>query len=249
MKSRIWLFPLMLWLIVIIFNFSPSLNAQNQKVTIYYEGNAQVELLCCEDTRILIDVALPDRLIKPATKTDILLTTHMHSDHYNPMFSFPGRKIQWRTDEIQRPDMTIKSVVAAHSYDPPTNPRFGSNYIFIIEMAGFRVIHFGDTEQDGLTEYQVDKIGDVDVAIMEFWVDQSGRFFKIADQVKPRLIIPTHLGDGAAQYASEKWKGFWLSEKSLVLTHDNLPTETSIVFMGRNKAFGKYLNLPLWGME
>jgi L-ascorbate metabolism protein UlaG (beta-lactamase superfamily) len=116
-------------------------------------------------------------------------------------------------------------------------------------MAGFRIVHFGDTEQEGLTEYQVDEIGDVDIAIMEFWIDPSNRFFKIADQVKPRLIIPTHLGDGAAQYATQKWKGFWWAEKSLVLTSDGLPNDTSIVFMGRNKAFGKYLNLPKWGAE
>jgi hypothetical protein len=93
LKTRTWLIPLMLWLIAIFGNFSTSLNAQNE-VTIYYEGNAQAELLCCEGTRILIDVALPDRLSKPATKSDILLTTHMHSDHYNPRFAFPGKKIQ-----------------------------------------------------------------------------------------------------------------------------------------------------------
>jgi len=44
--------------------------------------------------RILIDVYDPTLLTSPARATDILLTTHNHSDHYLESFeqSFPGRR-------------------------------------------------------------------------------------------------------------------------------------------------------------
>jgi len=48
---------------------------------IYYEQNAQVELINSEGSRVLIDVHDPTALSSPPTVNDVLLTTHNHGDH------------------------------------------------------------------------------------------------------------------------------------------------------------------------
>ncbi|MGD0247924.1 MAG: MBL fold metallo-hydrolase [Candidatus Limnocylindrales bacterium] len=123
-------------------------------LTIYYEDNAQVELISPTGRRILIDVWDPSLLSKPATANDILLTTHEHSDHYIPSYvdSFPGQKITIEEDQIKLPDVSIVSIAAAHDEGQLIAPTGGSDYIFVIDIAGLRVAHFGDLGQDKISD-------------------------------------------------------------------------------------------------
>jgi hypothetical protein len=65
---------------------------------------------------------------------------------------------------------------------------------------------------------------------------QNKKGFNLMDQVKPKLIIPTHVMDSglSAKLAAEKWKAFESYRKYLSLSSDNLPKITTIIFMGRN---------------
>ena len=66
------------------------------------------------------------------------------------------------------------------------------------------------------------------------------------DQVKPKLIIPTHIHDPAcAKIATDKWIGYNSYKKYLSLSIDNMPEATTIIFMGNNANFVKlpYSNL------
>lgn len=55
------------------------------------------------------------------------------------------------------------------------------------------------------------------------------------DQVQPKLIIPTHIHDPTcAKIAVDKWIGFESYKKFVSLSTDNLPEETTLIFMGRN---------------
>jgi L-ascorbate metabolism protein UlaG (beta-lactamase superfamily) len=115
-------------------------------LTIAYEDNCQVELIAPSGQRILIDVYDPTQLTSPAKSSDILLTTHLHSDHYNAAFEagFPGQKITNETKDVTVGDITIKSIGASHddsaiSADKPTN------HVFVIEFNGFKIVHGGST--------------------------------------------------------------------------------------------------------
>jgi len=109
-------------------------------VTLYFEGNGQVELISSKGTRVLIDIMDPSSLSSPATKNDTLLTTHMHPDHV-----------------------------------------------------------VGDVGQNALTPEQLEALGKVDVAIMQLdntfseMNMHNKKGFNMMAQVKPHLIIPTHI--------------------------------------------------------
>ena len=145
-------------------------------VWLYYEENAQVELISQTGTRVLIDVCSPEVLSRPVTEKDILLTTHNHGDHRRLDFikSFPGRQIDVKTGRIVLDDAAITGIAAAHSDGEVFREEGGSNYIYIVDMAGLRIAHFGDIGQKSLTSHQLKLLGKVDIAIMPLTNMTSG---------------------------------------------------------------------------
>ncbi|MCP4541618.1 MAG: MBL fold metallo-hydrolase [Chloroflexi bacterium] len=182
-------------------------------VTVYYEGFAQFELISPTGRRVLIDVHDPDRLSSPPTEDDILLTTHRDSDHYVSNFarSFPGQKILSEVGEISLPDVTIQGIASAHSAGEVLVPQGGSNYIFIIDMAGMRFAHFGDIGQEELSQEQLDALGDVDVAMIllgGMCSASQDNSFGLIEQVQPQLIIPTHTAMPGLERGVEMWDAY-----------------------------------------
>ncbi len=210
---------------------------------LYYENNAQVELISPEISRVLIDVYDPGALFSPPTSKDVLLTTHNHGDHRRLDFvkAFPGKQLDLKTGEIKLKDVTIRGIASAHNEGGEFKEEGGSNYIFIVDMAGLRVAHFGDIGQKALTSKQINALGKVDIAITQLanrfsgMTAQNRKGFNLMDQVKPKLIIPTHLFDpSCATIAADKWIAFNSYKKHLMFSIENMPAETTIIFMGNN---------------
>jgi L-ascorbate metabolism protein UlaG (beta-lactamase superfamily) len=187
-----------------------------EAVTIYYEDNAQVELISPAGVRVLVDVWNHTLLSAPPTESDILLTTHGHPDHYSQVFidAFPGQKLTVQTGKLSVEDVTIVSIPSAHNVTDNLPEEGASNYIFIVDVAGLRVAHFGDIGQEALTDEQLTALGEVDIAITQFNNSystmnlQNMKGFNLMDQVQPKLIIPTHTALDVLEIVAEKWEGF-----------------------------------------
>ena len=143
--------------------------------------------------------------------------------------------------EIKLKDVTIRGIASAHNEGYEFRDEGGSNYIFIVDMAGVRIAHFGDIGQEALTPEQLKVLGKVDIAITQLansYSDMTAankKGFKLMDQVQPKLIIPTHILDPTcAEIAADKWIGYESYKKYLSLSTDKLPEATTIIFMGRN---------------
>ena len=224
---------------------APASAAAAPGVTIRYEGNAQVELSLNGGARVLIDVYDPSALSAPPTSDDILLTTHTHDDHLSPDFrgSFPGRQLFVREGAIETPDAVITSMAAAHNEGDPLLPKNGTDYIFVIDIGGLRIAHFGDLGQTALTAGQLEKLGDVDIAVTQFEnsfshmdaINQKG--FRLMEQVKPRLIIQTHTSPAAVQYAATLWRVLFSGRSAVTIAAPDLPAETSLLLLGDDAAF------------
>jgi L-ascorbate metabolism protein UlaG (beta-lactamase superfamily) len=225
-----------------------------EEVKLYYEENAQVELIGPQGMRVLIDVHDPSGLSHPPISTDILLTTHNHADHRRLNFvkAFPGQQLDVRTGKIRLATVGIQGIASSHNEGGEFRDVGGSNYIFIVDMAGLRTAHFGDIGQDALTEEQLKALGKVDIAITQLANHFSKmnatnkKGFNLMDQVQPRLIIPTHiLQPACAEMATEKWAALETYKRVLTIGKADLPAETTIVFMGRNADLVK-LPLAKW---
>lgn len=215
--------------------------AEEAKLTIYYEGNAQVELISPQGSRVLIDVYDPSLLSAPATANDILLTTHGHSDHVSSLTNnFPGQSLYIKAGTIKTKDVSIVGIPSSHNQDNRFMPEKGSNYIFIIDIAGLRVAHFGDIGQLALTPEQLNALGKVDIAITQLSNSFSNmdidnlKGFNLMDQLKPKMIIPAHDDIDTVKYAAKLWKAYY-TEKPLKVGPADLDTQTKLVFVGEKK--------------
>jgi hypothetical protein len=235
---------------------TPAATPTRPAVTIYYEDNAQVELISPQGTRVLVDVYKPTALSSPATKNDVLLTTHKHQDHVNASFytSFPGQQLMTKVGEIKLADVAILGIASAHNAADELKPEGGTNYIYVVDMGGLRIAHFGDIGQEALTAEQLKALGKVDIAITQFANSYSAmdasnkKGFRLMEQVQPQLIIPTHNNMDAAKYAVTQWSGLYWDQPAVTISRANLSDKTQILFMGSlATTYGQNLNLPKVG--
>jgi L-ascorbate metabolism protein UlaG (beta-lactamase superfamily) len=228
---------------------------QEPKVKITHLDPAQVELVSPQGVRVLIDIADPSRLTSPATAQDILLTTHGHSDHINSEFakSFPGQQLKFQEGEIKQADVAIKAIKAAHNATAPD----GSDYIYVVDIGGLRIAHFGDLGQAKLTQDQLDQLGEVDVAFSQLVNSYSAmslankKGFNQMEQVKPKLFVPTHSSLEALEYALELWKEGYADTNPVAIGRSDLPAGGTKLLIVADElmasAYQKALGLPKWG--
>lgn len=235
---------------------APTEKSAAAPVLISFQEGSQFEITTPDGTRILIDVVNPAALSQPPAEKDVLLITHAHRDHFNAAFAdaFPGQQLRFQEGKIQLADASIQGIVAGHNAGDKLDPEHGTDYIYIIDTGGLRIVLFGDIGQETLTDEQLAALGQVDVACMQLSNSYSAmnldnkKGFNLMDQVKPRLIIPTHHDLDTAQYAVEKWSGYYWDQKVMPLTPDQLPAETRVLFMGSaSKGYGKMYSIPAWG--
>ncbi|UCB45483.1 MAG: MBL fold metallo-hydrolase [Spirochaetota bacterium] len=230
---------------IVVLIFSALIVAVNSfaasNITVYFEENAQVELISSKRTRVLIDICDPSLLSRQATKKDILLTTHTHPDHINSDFllNFEGKQLFVRIGEIKAKDVSIQGIASAHNEGDPFLPENGTNYIFIVDMGDLRIVHFGDIGQEAFTAEQLATLGKVDLAVMQFdntsfskMTADNKKGFNLMAQIRPRLIIPTHNSPKAAEVAMTLWPCLYSDKPSVKISRKILTDETRILFLG-----------------
>lgn len=219
-------------------------------LTISYGESAQIELTSQSGKRILIDVFDPTALT--SATADILLATHLHGDHYSAPFAdaFKGQKLVDQTTELTSGDINIKSIAASHD-DTAIDQAAPTNHILIIKFDGFKIVHLGSTGQLALTLEQLAAIGgDVDIATGAIsnvgGNDPTNRkAIDVMNQIHPKLVIPTHSSLAYVQAAGKEWKATYSSNPSVIIPHDQLPTETTLFCMGLVAgSYGTILNVP-----
>jgi hypothetical protein len=234
---------------------APTSTPQEPKVAFYYENSCQFELVDSAGTRVLIDVGEPRYLKSPATEKDALLTTHTyHTDHYNKAFAtaFPGKQLV-AAGALDLPGVAIKGIESTHS----DNPNSGKMIIYIVDMGGLRIVHFGGVGQAQFTPEQLTQLGQVDVAIMQLENTASNmnltneKAFKLMEQVKPKLVIPTHgnVNMKIIKYAIELWKTATVSSGPVTIGRSDLASGdgTQLLVLGDlASAYKKIFSLPEW---
>lgn len=239
-----------LCLLIVLFACS-LIHAEEPKVSFRYELSTMFELQSPGGTRIYIDVFDPKLLSVQPTDKDILLTTHSHIDHYVQSFAdaFPGKQIRFRVGELTQGDVTVQCIPSAHNSGDPLVETNGTNYIFIIRTGGLNIVHFGDIGQDSFTPEQLKAMGKVDIALMQLSDGYSDmdvynlKGYKLMDQLKPRMIIPTNMDLDIVEtvrYTAKKWPTFFSDQPEVRIGLSDLKDKTSCLFIGpKASQFGK----------
>ncbi|HEY3829036.1 MAG TPA: MBL fold metallo-hydrolase [Solirubrobacteraceae bacterium] len=127
-------------------------------------------------------------------EADLLLVTHEHADH-NGIEVIGGDPAILRSTagRLQSPIGEVVAIASEH--DEEAGTARGPNTIFVFELAGVRVCHFGDFGQNALRPEQAQAIGTVDLLIVPVGggptLGAQGAA-AIVERLAPRWVVPMH---------------------------------------------------------
>jgi L-ascorbate metabolism protein UlaG (beta-lactamase superfamily) len=127
-------------------------------------------------------------------EADLLLVTHEHMDH-NGVDAIGGNPTVLRSTAgvLESPIGAVTAIASEH--DDAAGTERGPNTIFVFELDGLRLCHFGDFGQRELRDEQAAAIGSVDLLILPVGggptIGADGAA-AIIERLAPRWVVPMH---------------------------------------------------------
>jgi L-ascorbate metabolism protein UlaG (beta-lactamase superfamily) len=127
-------------------------------------------------------------------EADLLLVTHEHIDH-NGVEAIGGDPTILRSTagKLESPLGEVTAIASEH--DQAAGTERGPNTIFVFELDGIRVCHFGDFGQDALRNEQATAIGPVDLLFVPVGGGPTAgaqQAAAIVSRLSPRWVVPMH---------------------------------------------------------
>jgi L-ascorbate metabolism protein UlaG (beta-lactamase superfamily) len=125
---------------------------------------------------------------------DVLLVTHEHLDH-NGVEAIGGDPLTLRATAGRHESPVGEVVGVASEHDPVAGTERGPNTIFVFELDGVRVAHFGDFGQTALRDEQAAAIGSVDLLFVPVGggpTTDAAQAYEIVERLAPRWVVPMH---------------------------------------------------------
>jgi L-ascorbate metabolism protein UlaG (beta-lactamase superfamily) len=127
-------------------------------------------------------------------EADLLLVTHEHADH-NGVDAIAGDPAILRSTAgmLESPLGEVTAIASEH--DEQAGTARGPNTIFVFELDGLRVSHFGDFGQSALRDEQAAAIGAIDLLILPVgggFTIGARQAALIVERLSPRWVVPMH---------------------------------------------------------
>lgn len=130
---------------------------------------------------------------------DLVTASHEHSDHnaVNLASGSPQVLKGLAGSDWAKIDQTVKGVkihTVGTYHDDSNGSARGKNAIFVFDIGGLRVAHFGDLGHK-LSPEQVTALGKVDVALIPvggYYTIDAKTAAEVIVQVNPRVVVPMH---------------------------------------------------------
>jgi L-ascorbate metabolism protein UlaG (beta-lactamase superfamily) len=129
-----------------------------------------------------------------ASDVDLLLVTHEHLDH-NGVEAIDGEPTTLRSTAGRHESPLGEVVGVASEHDEAAGTERGPNTIFVFELGGVRVAHFGDFGQAELRPEQAEAIGEIDLLLIPVGGGPTlggAAAAEIARSLDPSWVVPMH---------------------------------------------------------
>jgi len=211
----------------------------------------------------------------PALQVDVALSTHAHFDHDGLHAVSANVLLDRLVGTYAFADVKITGIADKHVTDsshnvydwaemtrrltnmitdPPNNCRSFDNSLIVIEVAGIRVLHWGDNRPNP-SDAVWDMIGKVDIALLP--IDGSQHVLSYAQiddiigRLEPHIIVPHHyytwdiMTRGSTLLPAHEWVKLrpdprWLDAGSVRLDPDYVRSQQGkVIYFGGNVDFTK----------
>jgi L-ascorbate metabolism protein UlaG (beta-lactamase superfamily) len=174
---------------------------------IKWYGHAAFLITSDEGTKIITDPYEPGAFggqlsygeIKD--QADIVLTSHDHADH-NYTQDLPGTpQVVKGSGSKTLKGVSMKGISTYH--DPSKGSERGANTIFTITINNIQVCHLGDLGHL-LSAKELAEVGPVDILLIPvggFFTIDPKEATSVAEQIKPRILIPMHFKTGKCGFS------------------------------------------------
>jgi L-ascorbate metabolism protein UlaG (beta-lactamase superfamily) len=125
---------------------------------------------------------------------DLVLVTHEHMDH-NGVEAIAGSPALLRSTAGRLESPVGEVLAVASEHDRAAGTERGPNTIFVFELGGARVAHFGDFGQAALRDEQAAAIGEIDLLFIPVGAGPTigaEAAAEIAGRLRARWIVPMH---------------------------------------------------------
>lgn len=127
-------------------------------------------------------------------QAQLLLVTHEHADH-NGVEAIGGEPTILRSTagKLDSPLGEVTAIASEH--DEQAGTLRGPNTIFVFELDGLRVCHFGDFGQSALRDEQAAAIGEIDLLFVPVGAGPTigaEQASQIVTRLSPRWAVPMH---------------------------------------------------------
>ena len=127
-------------------------------------------------------------------EVDLLLVTHEHLDH-NAVEVLDGNPAVLRATAGRHSSPLGEVIGIASEHDPAAGTERGPNTIFVFELDGLRVAHFGDFGQSALRPEQAAAFGEIDLLFLPVGGGPTigaAQAAAITGELAPRWVVPMH---------------------------------------------------------
>jgi L-ascorbate metabolism protein UlaG (beta-lactamase superfamily) len=125
---------------------------------------------------------------------DLVLVTHEHRDH-NAVEVIDGDAPVLRSTAGRLQSLIGEVVAVASEHDTAAGTERGPNTIFVFELDGIRIAHFGDFGQRSLREEQAAAVGSPDMVFLPVGAGPTigaEQAALIVEELAPRWVVPMH---------------------------------------------------------
>ncbi|TCT12967.1 L-ascorbate metabolism protein UlaG (beta-lactamase superfamily) [Natranaerovirga pectinivora] len=220
-------------LLPIIENNTGKVLIQNINGNTQYPNNGYM-ITSINGHRLIIDPSfMPSKRLIDFNPSAII-STHSHSDHYDQLFNsyYDCPKILWSIETLEIDDFKIFTILSSHN-DDNLNETYPSNILVVVEVDGLRIAHMGDIGQTSLTDEQLDLLGEIDIAFMQYenkfsrMTLENEKGFNLFEQFSPKIGIPTHYTEDTIPVLIDKYGELIEFENYFTISKDELP-QTSL---------------------
>jgi L-ascorbate metabolism protein UlaG (beta-lactamase superfamily) len=186
-------------------------SAADKKLTIRWHGQSFFEIISSKGTAIVTDPHAIEAFGRQSVKADLVLCSHLHSDHTRldaidptskPKVLYGVKedkgstlKYAWTNFDEKFKDVHAYAVGTYH--DDMKGLKRGLNSCMVIEVDGFRICHLGDLGHQ-LSKADLKSIGQVDILMVPIggiYTLNGSEAKEVIEQIKPRFaVIPMHYG-------------------------------------------------------